>query len=70
VGGIRDTVLAAARAGVTTVLLPARNVVDLDEVPAGVRETLTVHPIERVAEVLDLALEPAPARVAAAGRPG
>jgi ATP-dependent Lon protease len=59
VGGVKQKLLAAHRAGITTVLLPRRNEPDLDEVPASVRGDLTVHLVNDVREVLDLALEPA-----------
>ena len=39
-------------------LIPSRNEPDLDDVPAEVREALTIHPVGDVREVLDLALEP------------
>jgi ATP-dependent Lon protease len=41
------------------VILPERNRPDLDDVPAGVREELTFHPVMSLGEVLELALEPA-----------
>ncbi len=56
VGGIRDKVLGAARAGVKQIILPKRNLVDLDEVPDEVRKKIRFHPVERIDEVLDLAL--------------
>jgi ATP-dependent Lon protease len=56
IGGVKQKVLAAQRAGLTTVILPARNGPDLDDVPAAVREQLTFHLVDDVAEVLDLAL--------------
>ncbi|OAA20975.1 ATP-dependent Lon protease [Frankia sp. EI5c] len=59
IGGVKQKLLAAHRAGITTVLLPARNGPDLDDVPAPVREALTVHLVADVREVLRLALEPA-----------
>jgi ATP-dependent Lon protease len=59
IGGVKQKLLAAQRAGITTVLLPARNEPDLDDVPAAVREQLTVHLVGDVREVLQLALEPA-----------
>ena len=61
VGGIKDKVLAAARAGIHTVLLPKRNEKDLAEIPDEVRESLDVQLVETLHEVLDAALEPAPA---------
>ncbi|WNV89834.1 endopeptidase La [Umezawaea sp. Da 62-37] len=59
IGGVKQKLLAAHRAGITTVLLPARNEPDLDDVPASVREALTVHFVADVREVLVHALEPA-----------
>jgi ATP-dependent Lon protease len=59
IGGVKQKLLAASRAGITTVLLPARNEPDLDDVPAAVRDLLTVHLVSDVRDVLALALEPA-----------
>jgi ATP-dependent Lon protease len=58
IGGVKQKLLAAHRAGITTVLIPARNEPDLDDVPASVLSELTVHPVSDVREVLALALEP------------
>ncbi|MFB7127595.1 endopeptidase La [Kitasatospora sp. NPDC056273] len=63
IGGVKQKLLAADRAGVTTVIIPRRNEADLDDVPAEVLERLTVHPVADVREVLELALEPAGAAV-------
>jgi len=67
IGGVKQKLLAAHRAGITTVLIPKRNEPDLEDVPEGVREQLEVHPVTDVREVLELALEPAtsPSAVAA-----
>ncbi|MET8625039.1 endopeptidase La [Kitasatospora sp. NPDC004669] len=65
IGGVKQKLLAADRAGVTTVIIPKRNEADLDDVPAEVLERLTVHPVADVREVLKLALEPAEVLVAA-----
>ncbi|MFJ6136026.1 endopeptidase La [Kitasatospora sp. NPDC092286] len=65
IGGVKQKLLAADRAGVTTVIIPKRNEADLDDVPAEVLERLTVHPVADVREVLRLALEPAEVLVAA-----
>jgi ATP-dependent Lon protease len=63
---VKQKLLAAHRAGITTVLLPRRNEPDLDEVPESIRQELTVHLVGDVREVLELALESAtPAAVAA-----
>ncbi len=60
VGGVKEKVLAAHRAGIRTVILPKRNLKDLTEdVPADVRAALKVVPVSDVSEVLRLALEPA-----------
>jgi len=56
IGGVKQKVLAAQRAGITTVILPARNGPDLEDVPDAVRDQLTVHLVDDVTEVLDLAL--------------
>ncbi|MER8101744.1 endopeptidase La [Kitasatospora sp. NPDC094016] len=66
IGGVKQKLLAADRAGVTTVIIPKRNEADLDDVPAEVLERLTVHPVADVREVLELALEPAKVLAAAA----
>jgi ATP-dependent Lon protease len=60
IGGVKQKLLAAARAGITTVLLPERNGPDLDDVPAAVLEKLDVHLVSHVSQVLELALEPEP----------
>ena len=67
IGGVKQKLLAAHRAGITTVLIPQRNEPDLDDVPAEVLEQLTVQPVGDVREALRLALEPAstPADIAA-----
>jgi ATP-dependent Lon protease len=59
IGGVKQKLLAAHRAGLTEVIIPARNGPDLDDLPAEVREQLIVHQVSDVAEVLALALEPA-----------
>ena len=60
IGGVKQKVLAAHRAGITEVILPARNGPDVDDVPEAVREAMTIHLVDDVAQVLDLALTPAP----------
>jgi ATP-dependent Lon protease len=59
IGGVKQKLLAAHRAGLTTVLIPQRNEPDLDDVPAEVLAKLQVHPVSDVREVLALALESA-----------
>jgi ATP-dependent Lon protease len=58
VGGIKEKLLAAHRAGITEVLLPKRNARDLEDVPADVRSDLTIHLVSRIEEILPLVLEP------------
>jgi ATP-dependent Lon protease len=57
VGGIKEKVLAAHRAGIKRVIIPERNTVDLEEVPQEVRETLEFVPVTKMDEVLMEALE-------------
>src|SRR5499426_26588 len=60
VGGIKEKVLAARRAGVTTVILPRRNERNLiEDVPKALRESMTFHLVDSIDEVLDIALEDA-----------
>ena len=56
IGGVKEKVLAALRAGITTVLLPARNRRDLEEIPADARERLKFIWVEQVDEALAAAL--------------
>jgi ATP-dependent Lon protease len=58
IGGLKQKVLAAHAAGLTTIILPERNEPDLNEVPLSVREQMQFHPVASVDEVLALALEP------------
>jgi ATP-dependent Lon protease len=66
IGGVKQKVLAAHRAGLTEVILPKRNEGDLDDVPEQVRDEMTFHVAGSVDEVLRLALEREPAGVSAA----
>ncbi len=56
IGGLKQKLLAAHRAGLTDVVIPIDNEPDLDDVPEQVREQLYVHPVRDVREVLALAL--------------
>ncbi|MFH1595638.1 MAG: endopeptidase La [Pseudomonadota bacterium] len=58
VGGIKNKVLAAHRAGLTEIILPAQNRVELEEIPASVRQELTFHPVERLDQALEIAFPP------------
>ncbi|MFD8917006.1 endopeptidase La [Streptomyces sp. NPDC059569] len=66
IGGLKQKLLAAHRAGITTVVIPKRNEPDLDDVPAEILDKLEVHPVTDVRQVLDIALAPAEVLVTAA----
>ena len=66
VGGIKEKCVAAARAGIRTVILPARNRRDLDDIPESVRKRLEFVWAEKIEDVLERALEQPPAHRAAA----
>jgi ATP-dependent Lon protease len=57
IGGVKQKVLAAHRAGLTEVVLPRRNEGDLDDVPEQVREEMTFHLTDDVRDVVKIALE-------------
>lgn len=57
VGGIKEKFLAAHRYGVKTIIMPAKNEQDLDELPKNVREKMTFIPVKHMDEVLKIALE-------------
>jgi ATP-dependent Lon protease len=59
IGGVKQKLLAAQRAGLSTVFIPQRNEPDLDDVPADVLESLEVKPMTDVAEIVAQALVPA-----------
>ena len=56
IGGVKEKVLGAVRAGITSVILPKENEPDLDDLPEDVRKTLDVHLVEELGDVLSLAL--------------
>jgi ATP-dependent Lon protease len=56
IGGLKEKLLAALRGGITTVFIPAENEKDLAEIPANVKEGITIIPVSHVDEVLALAL--------------
>jgi ATP-dependent Lon protease len=58
VGGIKEKVIAAQRAGIKRIILPAKNERDLDDVPESVRDELEFIPVHDMTEVLEAALEP------------
>jgi ATP-dependent Lon protease len=61
IGGVKEKVLAALRAGITTVMLPARNQRDLDDIPVDARAQLKFVWMEQVDDAIATALSPAPA---------
>jgi ATP-dependent Lon protease len=56
IGGVKQKVLAAHRAGLTEVILPLRNEADLDDVPESVRAVMTFYPVDSIDQVLEIAL--------------
>jgi ATP-dependent Lon protease len=63
IGGLKEKVLGAHRAGIKHIIIPRQNAADVEDVPEEVRKELTFHPVDTLAEVLPVALvsEPAPA---------
>ncbi|WP_006243611.1 endopeptidase La [Mycolicibacterium tusciae] len=66
IGGVKQKLLAAQRAGLSTVFIPQRNEADLDDVPADVLESLEVKPMVDVADIVAQALAPAEVEATAA----
>ncbi len=62
VGGLKEKALAAARCGLKTVLVPAKNQKDMSEIPAKVRRDLDIHPVEHMDQVLELAFARKPGK--------
>ncbi len=56
IGGLKEKVLGAKRAGISKILFPKRNEMDLDDIPKEVRDTMTFVPVEELSEVLHQAL--------------
>jgi ATP-dependent Lon protease len=61
IGGLKEKVLGAHRAGIKTIIIPKGNEADIEDVPEEVRKTLEFHPVETLSEVLKIALVPAEA---------
>jgi ATP-dependent Lon protease len=53
IGGLKDKVIAAHRAGITTILFPKENRRELDEIPETIKKDLTFIPIAKAAEAID-----------------
>ncbi len=62
VGGLREKLMAALRAGIKKVIIPERNRRELDEVPPGVRRPLHIIPVKTIDEVFNIILKPAEKR--------
>ncbi|MDR2155968.1 MAG: endopeptidase La [Burkholderiaceae bacterium] len=60
IGGLKEKLLAALRGGIRTVIIPEENVKDLQEIPANVKEGLTIIPVKWIDRVLEIALERRP----------
>jgi ATP-dependent Lon protease len=58
IGGLKEKVLGAHRAGIKTIIIPKGNEADIEDVPEEVRKTLSFHPVETLSEVLKIALVP------------
>jgi ATP-dependent Lon protease len=67
VGGIKEKVIAAHRAGIKRVVLPSKNARDVDDIPENVRDDLEILYAEDMMEVLAATLEPQVTAVPAAG---
>jgi ATP-dependent Lon protease len=59
IGGLKEKVLGAHRAGIKVIIIPKGNEADIEDVPEDVRNTLEFHPVETLSEVLRIALVPA-----------
>jgi len=62
IGGVKEKLLAAHRAGIRTIILPKDNQKDLADIPANIKDEFTIHFVENMDEVLKVALtqEPTP----------
>jgi ATP-dependent Lon protease len=66
IGGVKEKVLGAHRAGIKHIILPKDNEADIEDIPEEVRKLLTFHTVSTLDEVFNIALMPAPSRPAAA----
>jgi ATP-dependent Lon protease len=58
IGGVKEKVLGAHRAGISTIILPKDNEADMEDIPEDVRKQLTFHCVSTLDEVFDIALVP------------
>jgi ATP-dependent Lon protease len=63
IGGVKEKVLGAHRAGITTIILPKDNEADIEDIPEEVRNTLTFHAVDSLDQVFEIALLPAARQV-------
>lgn len=56
IGGLKEKSMAAHRCGITTIVIPKANVKDLDDIPATVKDSVNFVPVDRISQVLDVAL--------------
>ncbi len=56
IGGLKEKMIAAQRAGIKEIIIPKLNVKDLEEIPAHVKRGIKIHPVEEIEEVLKLAI--------------
>lgn len=64
IGGVKEKVLGAHRAGITTIILPKDNEADMEDIPDEVRNSLKFHCVATLDEVFDIALMPEVAPIA------
>ena len=68
IGGLKEKVLGAHRAGIKAIVLPKDNEADIEDIPEEVRSQLSFHPVETLEEVLRIALVPEKDSEAAEGK--
>ena len=69
IGGLKEKLLAAHRAGLKTALIPSKNFRELQEIPEKIRRELKIMPVKWIDEVIELALETTPCAKTEAGKP-
>ena len=67
IGGLKEKLLAAARGGITTVVIPVDNQKDLTEIPDNIKGNLDIRPVKWIDEVLEIALAGQPKPMASDG---
>jgi ATP-dependent Lon protease len=63
IGGLKEKLLAALRGGITTVIIPEENAKDLAEIPDSVKNQLSIIPVSRMEQVLEIALSRKPVAI-------